>query len=157
MNCKGVDGIVEFDGDLVTIKRRTTIKGDKRIPVAQITAVQWKPRRRFGRGSITFTVPEDLEPQPFFGMRSVDAGRHENSVVVAKSHEAEFLELKRAVEDKMLVPHASPSAPTPSETTSVEAPDDLAARLRKLIELHDAGLLTDDEFATKRAAIIDRL
>ena len=43
---KGVNGQVSFDGDFVTIKRegfaaRATIgKGDKRLPVSSITAVQ---------------------------------------------------------------------------------------------------------------------
>jgi hypothetical protein len=157
VKCKGVDGTVEFDGDFVIIKRRLTGKDDNRIPIGRITAIQWKPRGRFARGSISFTVPEGLESKSRFGMRNAGAGKDENSVVVAKSHEPEFLELKRAVEDKMPALHASASAPSPSETSSLEAPDDPAARLRQLTDLHDAGLLTDHEFATKRAAIIDRL
>lgn len=35
--------------------------------------------------------------------------------------------------------------------------DDLAAILRKLASLHDEGLLTDDEFAAKRAEVIARI
>jgi putative oligomerization/nucleic acid binding protein len=35
--------------------------------------------------------------------------------------------------------------------------DDVAAILRKLASLHDEGLLTDEEFAAKRAEIIARL
>jgi hypothetical protein len=60
VEAKGVNGTVEFDGDFVTIKRTGTLarmtvgKGDKRIPVAQITAVQWKPPSALIRGFISF-------------------------------------------------------------------------------------------------------
>jgi hypothetical protein len=35
--------------------------------------------------------------------------------------------------------------------------DDVAAILRKLVSLHDEGLLTDEEFAAKRAEVIARI
>jgi Short C-terminal domain len=47
---------------------------------------------------------------------------------------------------------AGASAPTATETRS-----DPAAKLRKLQELRDAGLLTDQEYATKRAEVIDSI
>jgi Short C-terminal domain len=45
------------------------------------------------------------------------------------------------------------AAPAPSARQQ----DDLATILRKLASLHDEGLLTDDEFATKRAEVIARI
>lgn len=36
-------------------------------------------------------------------------------------------------------------------------PADTAGQLHKLVELHDAGALTDDEFEAKRAALVDKL
>jgi hypothetical protein len=39
----------------------------------------------------------------------------------------------------------------------VQQQDDVAAILRKLVSLHDEGLLTDDEFAAKRAEVIARI
>jgi hypothetical protein len=38
-----------------------------------------------------------------------------------------------------------------------EQQDDVEATLRKLARLHDEGLLTDDEFAAKRAEVIARI
>jgi hypothetical protein len=35
--------------------------------------------------------------------------------------------------------------------------EDVAAVLRKLASLHDEGLLTDEEFAAKRAEVIARI
>jgi hypothetical protein len=45
------------------------------------------------------------------------------------------------------------AAPAPSARQQ----DDLATILRKLASLHDEGLLTDDEFAAKRAEVIARI
>jgi hypothetical protein len=42
-------------------------------------------------------------------------------------------------------------------TPPVQQQDDVAAILRKLASLHDEGLLTDDEFAAKRAEVIARI
>ena len=39
----------------------------------------------------------------------------------------------------------------------VQQQDDIEATLRKLASLHDDGLLTDDEFAAKRAEVIARI
>jgi hypothetical protein len=45
--------------------------------------------------------------------------------------------------------------PTPSSGSEVQV--DPAEQLRKLSDLHQSGLLTDEEFAAKRAVVIDRL
>jgi hypothetical protein len=42
-------------------------------------------------------------------------------------------------------------------TPPAQQQDDVAAILRKLVSLHDEGLLTDDEFAAKRAEVIARI
>jgi hypothetical protein len=42
-------------------------------------------------------------------------------------------------------------------TPPAQQQDDVAAILRKLASLHDEGLLTDDEFAAKRAEVIARI
>ena len=48
---------------------------------------------------------------------------------------------------------ASPPAAQPAQP----AQEDTAATLRKLASLHDEGLLTDEEYAAKRAEVIARL
>lgn len=40
---------------------------------------------------------------------------------------------------------------------SAPAATDLADQLKKLAELHAAGILTDDEFATKKTDLLDRI
>jgi hypothetical protein len=69
---------------------------------------------------------------------------------VTRKHTDEFLALKEKIEEAIAqrsAPTAPPAAPG----------DDPAEQLKKLADLHESGLLTDEEFATKRAAIVDRL
>ena len=47
-------------------------------------------------------------------------------------------------------------APLPTEAPTPDEADP-AEQLKRLADLHESGLLTDEEFATKRAAIVDKL
>ena len=51
----------------------------------------------------------------------------------------------------IVAPPAAPAAPAPQPTGTTS--DDIA-RLRQLAELHDQGILTDDEFAREKARIL---
>lgn len=48
------------------------------------------------------------------------------------------------------------TANVPAEEPAVQSPDGLE-QLRKLAELRDAGILTDDEFNSKKAALLDKI
>jgi hypothetical protein len=114
MEAKGVNGTVEFDGTFVTMKRTVAIarmtvgKVDKRIPVAQITAVQWKPPSTLIRGFILFTLAGGIENKARFGKQTVNAAGDENSVVVGKTQKNEFEELREAIESQIAVRPAPP-------------------------------------------------
>jgi hypothetical protein len=78
---------------------------------------------------------------------------------------------KAAIADKKAAKHQDhspapappnlPTAPidsvTPVQATAEAQTADPAEQLKKLAELHESGLITDDEFAVKRAALIERL
>jgi Domain of unknown function (DUF4429) len=57
---KGVNGTVDFDGSFITIRRKggvarlTVGKGDKRIPLASISSVQWKEPGAFVNGFMQY-------------------------------------------------------------------------------------------------------
>lgn len=147
---KGVNGQVSFDGSIVTISRkgvmaRTTVgKGDKRIPVSSITAVEWKPPSALIRGFIGFTIPGGNENRSTFGKRTVDAAKDENSVVVGKSHVEEFDVLRAAIEAAL----AGQTAPQSTGGGS------MADELKKLADLRTAGVLSDAEFDTQKAHLL---
>ncbi|PZF55283.1 hypothetical protein DEJ23_12375 [Curtobacterium sp. MCSS17_008] len=49
------------------------------------------------------------------------------------------------------------AAPSPASAETVAAPEDIPAALQQLAVLHQSGILTDDEFATKKAELLARM
>lgn len=151
---KGYNGSVSFDGQFVTITRKGGLarmsigKGEKRIPLPSITAVQWKPPGPMVNGYIQFTVPGGNEKRARFGRQTADAARDENSVIVTRKRRKEFLALREAVELALAKHHSSAEVPVRSTTTST------ADELRKLGELLEAGLLTREEFDAQKAKLL---
>jgi hypothetical protein len=148
VEAKGVNGSVSFDGQFVTISRsglmaRATVgKGEKRIPISSVTAVQWKPPSKMVRGFIQFSVLGGNERRSGFGKQTMDAAKDENSVVVGWTQVAEFEELRAEVEAAVGRPSLAPSAPSAAD------------ELKKLAELRDAGVLSDAEFEAEKAKLL---
>lgn len=119
IEAKGVNGQITFDGQFVTIHRkgalaRTTVgKGEKRIPVRSITAVQWKPAGLV-RGYIQFTVPGGNESRSRAGRQTVDAAKDENSVLFGRSQTAEFQAVRAAVEQAIANQYAPAQSGPPA-------------------------------------------
>ena len=92
----GKAGQLYFDGQYVTITRngfmaRSIVgKGEKRLHISQITAVQWKPAGFTANGFIQFTIPGGREVRSRFGNQSQAALKDENSVVFSRSQQAAF-------------------------------------------------------------------
>ena len=155
MEVKGHNGIVDFDGDFVTIKRtgflaRASVgKAEKRIPLSSITAVQWKPAGPMMNGFISFTLGGGNEARSRFGSQTSDAVKDENSVIFVKKQMPDFEALRSQVEEAIAARHR-PSAPAP-------AAQDHLSQLKQLGELRDAGILSEEEFAAKKAEILGRL
>lgn len=107
ITAKGHNGTVHFDGKFVTIERtgglaRVSVgKGEKRIPVRSIAAVQWKPPGMLTNGYIEFTVSGGNEARSRAGAATTQAAMNENAVLVTKKQADAFAELRRAVEDAM--------------------------------------------------------
>ena len=147
----GVNGQVSFDGNFITITRKglmaraTVGKGEKRIPIGSVTAVQWKPPGAMVRGFIQFTVPGGNEGRSHAGRQTVDAAKDENSVIVDRSHKQAFEALRAAVEQAI----AQRGLPAPAA-----APASVGDEIAKLAALRDQGSLSEDEFAAAKARLI---
>jgi uncharacterized protein DUF4429/putative oligomerization/nucleic acid binding protein len=153
IEAKGHNGQVTFDGEFVTIHRKGGLarmsvgKGEKRIPIGSITAVQWKEPGPMVNGYMRFTVMGGVEQRSRFGKQTTDAAKDENAVVVTRKHKDEFLALRDAVEQAIAArAQGAPSSPAPPSSTADE--------LKKLAELHDAGVLSDEEFAQQKAKLL---
>jgi hypothetical protein len=157
MEVKGHTGTVRFDGEAVTILRKgalarmTVAKGEKQIPLASISAVQFKPAGRMVNGYIQFTVGGGIERRSGFGKQTVDAGRDENSVVFNYRQRAEFEQLRDAVQAALAARHrAAAGGAAPAQATIPQQIEQLAA-------LRDSGAITDAEFEAKKTELLSRM
>jgi len=89
---------MEFDGTFVTIRR--PFAGEKRIPVRQIQAVQWKEPSKLTNGWMEFTLAGSLERQAPVGKRTQAALQNENATILPPSGQAleDFRAIREAVE-----------------------------------------------------------
>jgi hypothetical protein len=150
---KGYGGQVTFDGQTVTLHRkgflaRSTVgKGDKRIPVRHISAVQFKPAGIVANGFIQFSMGGGVERRSQFGTQSRDAANDENSVMFTKQQQPSFERLRGAIEAAMAAIGDS----------SVLAAPDIAGQIAKLNDLRTAGALSAEEFETAKARLLGSL
>lgn len=153
MEAKGKTGRITFDGQYVTIIRdtflaRSTVgKGEKRLHVGQISAVQWKPAGLVN-GFIQFTVPGGNERRSKFGSQTNDAARDENSVVFTKKQQPDFEALRAALEQAIAQQYA-PASPA-SRPSAASMADELA----KLAALLQSGALSQEEFRQAKAQLL---
>ena len=63
-------------------------KGEKKIPIRSISAVQWKEPGALVNGFIQFTILGGTEVTARHGNRTISAGNDENSVVITKPQAA---------------------------------------------------------------------
>jgi len=158
ITAKGHNGTVTFDGKFLTIERkgflaRTSVgKGTKRIPLASITAVQWKPAGSVVNGFIQFSLGGGTEARSRFGFQTTSAVQDENSVIFIKKQMPEFERLRSRVEQALAQQHR----PAVTDPAQRDAPDVLA-QIEQLGKLRDAGVLTNEEFESKKTELLKRL
>lgn|SRR6266540_1217279 len=151
---KGRNGQITVEGDWLTIGRKGLgrighSKGDRRVPLAQITAVQVRPAGPIANGFIKFSLPGS--PELRGGLS--DATKDENAVVFTRKQQPEF-EAVRAYVERYLTARYSTQSSYAQTTTSTADPME---QLRKLAELRDAGVVTPEEFEAKKAELLSRM
>jgi Domain of unknown function (DUF4429)/Short C-terminal domain len=145
---KGSNGLITIDGDWLTIDRRGFgraghLQGDRRIPLTSITAVQLRHPRVFTDGFIRFTVAGS----PEFRGGLQNAMRDENAVTFRRRQARGFNMIRAAVEQSISAHRARSGAGEP----------DIPEQIKKLGELRDQQLITEEEFEAKKAQLLDRL
>lgn len=135
-------GSVSFDGHTVTVTKK--FRGETRIPVGQIASVVIEPAG-IGYKGIRFatsaTSTSEIKP---IGSHA-DVASDPNALTFKSGRSAEFEALAQAVEA------AIHSGPAPA---AAPQGDDLATKLANLGQLHQQGILTDDEFANAKAKLL---
>ena len=144
---KGSNGLITIDGDWLTIDRKGFgragySKGARRIPLASITAVQLRHARVFTDGFIRFTVAGS----PEFRGGLQNAMRDENAVTFRRGQAKGFNMIRAAVEQHITAHHAG--------ARSGAGEPDIPEQIKKLDELRDQKLITDEEFEAKKAQLL---
>lgn len=143
----GAGGRMTFNGREVTITRKGVsaflihgTAGEKSIAISSINAVQLRGVGGGLRGYLQLTVTGGVEKRG----GAFNAAKDENSVLFDKADQPAFERLAEAIKA------AIHDVRRPTVVNAVSEADELA----KLAELRDKGVLSDEEFAAKKAKIL---
>ncbi|MFE9764573.1 DUF4429 domain-containing protein [Streptomyces sp. NPDC005808] len=159
LHFKAYDGKASFDGRSVSFRWFWTgassakwKAGDQTFPVTGLSGVEWRSPEIF-EGHLRLLRREPAEAQP------VQADQDPAAVVFGLGYGPvhESLPFAAAV---LAAVRGSGGAPVPAPAAPPASrcdPADIAERIRHLGELRDAGLVTDEEFSTKKAELLAEL
>lgn len=149
MVIEGSNGSVELAGNCLIIRRKGVaniltqgFQGEKTIPIASITAIQFRPASSSMAGFIQFTIIGGREYRG--GM--MEATKDENAVFFDKNQEANFCTLRDIINQsisKGIIPEAA-------RNIGVSLSDEL----EKLSSLQERGMLSDIEFEIAKAKLL---
>ncbi|MGW6733126.1 DUF4429 domain-containing protein [Streptomyces sp. NPDC055013] len=158
LSFKAYDGKASFDGENVRFRWFWTgassakwKAGDQSFAVAELSGVEWRSPEVF-EGHLRLLRRDSVDDRP----APVD---HDPAAVVfglgyGPVHESLpfAAAVLSAVRDRSAGGAAVPAAAVPRRD-----PADIAERIRHLGELHQAGLVTDEEFSSKKAELLAEL
>lgn len=158
------DGTASFDGERVRLEwnwkteEAKSAAGSRTLALGDITAVEWRPAAGLENGCLRFTVRgADTKAPPKYDPNSVELWgfkRDPLMALVAAAVQARLPHPAAAVEDRPAEEPDGVAALGPGPEADHDA---LLRRLRELGELHREGVLTDEEFALAKQAVLKRL
>ncbi|TXS55300.1 DUF4429 domain-containing protein [Streptomyces sp. t39] len=175
------DATVSFDGERIRLEWKWQAEeakisgGPRTLELAEVSGVEWMPSASLENGFLRFsgpwTGPGRQEPKydPYavelWGFRNDPLMALLGAAVVARIPHPRAATAGDGPAAPALPPGAVGEPAAPAATgPSATAPDDgghdhdaLLRRLRELGELRTAGILTDEEFATAKQAVLRRM
>ncbi|MFH8606120.1 DUF4429 domain-containing protein [Streptomyces sp. NPDC018029] len=161
---KAYDGKASFDGKLVSFRWFWTgassakwKAGDQSFPVTDLCGIEWRSPEVFEghlrllRRDTPVQQPAQADQDPAAVVFGLGYGPVHESLPFAAS----VLAAVRASSPALLPDGVGAGAPAVPAVR--RDPADIADRIRHLGELHQAGLLTDDEFTMKKAELLAEL
>ncbi|MGW0810571.1 DUF4429 domain-containing protein [Nonomuraea sp. NPDC002799] len=147
------DGTAVFDGERVRLEwngfagSEKEKAGPQEYPLSDLTGVEWKPQSGMSYGTLRFRIKGEGPAQPpQKDPRCVSWGIQRFGGATALVAAAVLARLPRDVPEPPALPPVSD-----------DVHDAVLRRLAELGELHRSGVLTDEEFATAKQAMIRRL
>ncbi|WP_405888577.1 DUF4429 domain-containing protein [Streptomyces sp. NBC_01136] len=154
------DGTASFDGERVRLEWNwktedsKSAAGARSLALSDLATVEWHPAVGLENGYLRFTVRgAETQAPPKYDPNSVELWGFRKDPLMAL--------VAAAVQARLPHPTASPEAVPVKEQPAAIAPeadhDALLRRLRELGELHKEGVLTDEEFALAKQAVLKRM
>ncbi|MCX5246202.1 DUF4429 domain-containing protein [Streptomyces sp. NBC_00201] len=162
------DGAATFDGEHIRLEWNWKTEdakaaaGARTLAVTDVVAVEWQPAAGLENGHLRFTVRHaPTKAPPKYDPNSVELWGFKKDPLMAL--------IAAAVQARLRHPSAATTATT-ADVPPPESPerlvsaggreddhDALLRRLRELGELHRTGVLTDEEFALAKQAVLKRM
>ncbi|MFJ9374190.1 DUF4429 domain-containing protein [Streptomyces sp. NPDC101455] len=157
------DGTASFDGERVRLEWNwktedaKSATGARTLAVTDLVGVEWRPSAGLENGYIRFSVRHaPTKAPPKYDPHSVELWGFKKDPLMAL--------VAAAVQARLPHPAAEtdvrPEQPEPVRqlaATTEDGHDALLRRLRELGELHRDGVLTDEEFAIAKQAVLKRM
>ncbi|WP_405597969.1 DUF4429 domain-containing protein [Streptomyces sp. NBC_01410] len=149
------DGTATFDGERIRLEwnwkteESKSSGGVRSVDLEDVEAVEWLPSAGLENGYLRFRVTKAGSlPPPKYDPYAVELWGFRKDPLMAL--------VGAAVAARMPHPYA-PQDALPPPAPSSDDHDALLRRLRELGELHQAGILTQEEFTTAKRAVLKRL
>jgi hypothetical protein len=158
---KAYDGKASFDGRAVAFRWFWTgassakwKAGDQSFPVRALSGVEWRSPELF-EGYLRLVRRDGVgEQRP---VQPVQPDQDPAAVVFGLGYGPVHESLPFAAAVLAAVRSAAPADAGPAAAGARRDPADIADRIRHLGELHEAGLVTDEEFSVKKAELLAEL
>ncbi|UIX33912.1 DUF4429 domain-containing protein [Streptomyces sp. GQFP] len=159
------DGTAAFDGEHVRLEWNWKTEdakaaaGPRSLTVADIVAVEWHPAVGLENGYLRFSVRHaPTKAPPKYDPNSVELWGFKKDPLMALVAAAVQARLPHPTAPATDVPPKELAAPPSDNTPPAEHDHDAQLRrLRELGELHQTGVLTDEEFALAKQAVLRRM
>lgn len=115
---------------------------EKIIPISQITAIQFKEPTFFNKGFIAFIYAGMIDKNIKNYQQAV---KEDNAIVFGKKQLDDFLNIKRRIEDLK------------NQKSDSCIDEGISEQIKKLSELKESGILTEEEFINKKTELLSRI
>ncbi|MGH4028429.1 DUF4429 domain-containing protein [Actinomycetota bacterium Odt1-20B] len=162
------DGTASFDGERIRLEwnwkteEGKAASGTRSLALADIQSVEWHPALGLENGHLRFTVRNSpTKAPPKYDPNAVELWGFKKDPLMALVGAAVQVRLAHPAAPAPADAPAELPAPAPAAPAAPGAPADdhdaLLRRLRELGELHQAGILTDEEFSAAKQAVLKRM
>jgi hypothetical protein len=158
------DGTASFDGERVRLEWNWKTEdakaaaGARTLAVTDILGVEWQPSVGLEDGYLRFTLRgERTKAPPKYDPNSVQLWGFRKDPLMALVAAAVQARLPHPAAPAQGAPQAEGPKALAAAAPAEDGHDALLRRLRELGELHRSGVLTDEEFALAKQAVLRRM